>query len=180
MGGNKRLLGRKYIALAEARAALGDTEGAREARGIALDTHQGNGQLVPAALIALELGDTEYALEIAGDLGRELQPGARAFGRVIEGAVAIREGRHADAVDALRSAIELRDSWLLRFYLGQAYFEAGRYVEALDEFEICMQRKGEATAMFLEDDEPTWRYMAKLQTWLEKTREKMGISGTGN
>lgn len=178
VGGNKRLLGRKYIALAEARAGLGDAEGAREALEIALEAHQGNGQLVPAALIALELGDEEYAASIAEELGQELQPGARAFGRVIEGAIATQEGRYADAVDALRSAIELRDSWLLRFYLGRAYFEAGRFVEALDEFEICMQRKGEATAMFLEDDEPTWRYMAKLQTWLDKTRQELGISLT--
>ncbi len=130
---------------------------------------------MPAALIALEMGDKEYAANIAAELSQELQPGARAYGRVIEGAIAIEEGRHADAVDALRSAIELRDSWLLRFYLGRAYFSAGRLVEALDEFEICLQRQGEATAMFLEDDEPTWRYMAKLKPWLDQTREELGI-----
>ncbi len=178
VGGNQRLLGRKYIALAEARADLEDADGAREAIRNGLEAHQGNGQLVPAALIALELGDKEYAANIAAELSQELQPGARSYGRVIEGAIAIEEGRHADAVDALRSAIELRDSWLLRFYLGRAYFEAGRFVEAMDEFDICMQRQGEATAMFLEDDEPTWRYMAKLKPWLDKTHEKLGISGT--
>jgi len=174
--GNKRLLGRKYIALAEARAGLGDAAGARAALKLGLETHQGNGQLVPAALIGLEIDDIDYAANIAKDLSQELQPGARSFGRVIEGAIATKEGRNADAVDALRSAIELRDSWLLRFYLGRAYFEAGRFVEALDEFEICLQRHGEATAMFLEDDEPTWRYMAKLDPWITKARTKLGLS----
>ncbi len=175
LSGNKRLLGRKYIALAEARSGLGDAEGAREAIRNGLVAHQGNGQLVPAALISLELGDTEYAANIADELSQELQPSARSFSRVITGAIATQEGRHADAVDALRSGIELLDSWLLRFYLGRAYFEAGRYVEARDEFEICLSRRGEATAMFQEDDEPTWRYMAQLDAWLTKSREKLGM-----
>ena len=175
--GNKRLLGRKYIALAEARAGLGDAAGAREALQLALDTQQGNGQLVPAALISLEIGDVATAAEIAETLGQELQPNSRSFGRVIEGAIATQEGRHADAVDALRSAITLTDSWLVRFYLGRAYFEAGRYVEALDEFEICLQRRGEATALFQDDDEPTWHSVARLNTWMAKARDKMGIAG---
>ncbi len=173
--GNKRLLGRKYIALAKAQGRLGNTEAARDAIRNGLVAHQGNGQLVPAALISLELGDKDYAASIADELGQQLQPSARSFSRVITGAIATLEGRHADAVDALRSGIELLDSWLLRFYLGRAYFEAGRYVEALDEFEICLQRRGEATAMFQEDDEPTWHYMADLNTWLQKAREKLGM-----
>lgn len=175
VGGNQRLLGRKYIALAEARNGLGDVAGAREALRTGLDTQQGNGQLVPAALLSLELGDKAFAADIAETLSQELQPNSRSFGLVIKGAIASKEGRHADAIDALRSGIALTDSWLLRYYLGRAYFEAGKYIEALDEFDICMQRKGEATALFLDDDEPTWRYMAPLTTWIEKTREKSGI-----
>ncbi len=172
--GNRRLLGRKYIALAEARAGLGDAEGAREAIKLGVETQQGNGQLVPAALIALELGDVEFAAEVSNTLQQELQPNARSYGLVIKGAIATHEGRNADAADALRSAIELTDSWLLRFYLGRAYFAAGRYVEAIDEFQICMQRRGEATAMFLDDDEPTWRYMERLNSWLAKAKQAMG------
>jgi tetratricopeptide (TPR) repeat protein len=172
---NKRLLGREYIALAEAKRGLGDSDGAREALKLALETQQGHGQLVPAALIALELGDTAYAGQISETLSQELQPNSRAYGLVIKGAIATQEGRHADAVDALRSGIELTDSWLLRLYLGRAYFEAGRYFEALDEFEVCVERRGEATALFLDDDEPTWRFMAKLNSWMALAREKSGI-----
>jgi tetratricopeptide (TPR) repeat protein len=175
--GNKRLLGRKYIALAEARAGLDDIDGARESLQQALDVQQGIGQLVPAALISLAIGDTAVAAEIAETLGQELQPNSRSYGRVIDGAIATQEGRYADAVDALRAAIALTDSWLVRFYLGRAYFEAGRYIEALDEFEICIQRRGEATALFQDDDEPTWHAMARLNTWVAKAREKMGMAG---
>ena len=177
--GNKRLLGRKYIALAEARSALGDADGARSALQKGLAENEGNGQLVPAALISLELGDKQFAASIADKLSQELQPNARSFGMVIKGAIATQEGRHADAVDALRSGLALTDSWLLRYYLGRAYFAAGRYVEASDEFEICLQRRGEATALFLDDDEPTWRYMSPLETWLARAKDQIGVKQPG-
>ena len=176
--GNKRLLGRMYMALAEARASLGDVASARDALRQGLAVQQGNGQLVPAALISIELGDSDFAAEIAATLNQELQPNSRSFGRVIDGAIATQEGRYADAVDSFRAAIALTDSWLVRFYLGRAYFEAGRYIEAMDEFEICLQRRGEATALFLDDDEPTWHVMARLNTWMAKAREKMGMSSS--
>jgi tetratricopeptide (TPR) repeat protein len=178
VGGNRRLLGRKYLALAEARRGLGDQAGAREALTQALDTQQGDGQLVPAALLYVELGDNAAAGEIADTLVQQLQPKSRSFGRVIQGAIAIEEERYADAVDSIRAGIALTDSWLSRFYLGRAYYDAGRYVEALDEFEHCMQRKGEATALFLDDDEPTYHYMAALKTWLDKSRVALGMPVT--
>ena len=174
VGGNRRLLGRKYLALAEAHLGLGDEAGAREALTQALDVQQGDGQLVPAALLYVELGDNAAAGEIADTLVQQLQPKSRSFGRVIQGAIAINEERFADAVDSIRAGIALTDSWLSRFYLGRAYYEAGRYVEALDEFENCVQRKGEATALFLDDDEPTYHYMAALKAWLDKSRVALG------
>ena len=161
--------------MAEAQKGLGDVAGARDALQKGLATHGGNGQLVPAALIGLELGDKPFSESIADDLSSELQPNSRSYGLVIKGAIATLEDRHADAVDALRSGLALTDSWLLRYYLGRAYFAAGRYVEAADEFEICLARRGEATALFQDDDEPTWRYMAPLEEWLARARDKMGV-----
>ena len=166
-------LATKYIALAEAKRGLGEAEGVREALQEGLAVREGEARLVPAALISLELGDVDYASSIADRLSQELQPITRAYGQVIKGAIATSEGRHADAVDALRAGMERADLWLLRFYLGRAYFAAGKYVEALDEFQICLQRRGEATSLFL-DEKPTWRYMAKLQEWLNKAKENMG------
>jgi tetratricopeptide (TPR) repeat protein len=175
VGGNRRLLGRKYLALAEARIGLGRTEAANAAILQGLAVQQGDGQLVPAALLHLELGNTEAATDIANALVQQLQPKSRSFGRVILGAIAIEEGRFADAMDSIRAGIALTDSWLSRFYLGRAYFAAGQYIEAIDEFESCMERKGEATALFLDDDEPTYHYMAALKTWLNKSREALGM-----
>lgn len=166
-------LATKYMALAEAKQRLGDVAGAREALLAGLAVREGEARLVPAALISLELGDSDYAASIAARLSQELQPMSRAYGQVIKGAIATEEGRHADAVDALRAGMERSDLWLLRFYLGRAYFAAGKYVAALDEFQICLQRRGEATALFL-DEKPTWRYMAQLQDWLTKAKDNRG------
>ena len=64
--------------------------------------------------------------------------------------------------------------WLLRFYLGKAYLRAGFFAEALDEFTACINRKGEASAIFL-DDLPTYRYMAVLPYWLGRAQEELGM-----
>ncbi len=168
-------LATKYIALAEARRGLGDAAGVREALQEGLAVREGEARLVPAALINLDLGYDEDAASIANSLSQELQPMTRAYGQVIKGAIATKDGRHADALDALRAGMELADLWLLRFYLGRAYFEAGKYVEALDEFQICLQRRGEATAVFL-DEKPTWRYMAQLEDWLAKAKGQMNMA----
>ncbi len=171
-GGNQRLLGRMYLALAEARFGLGDADGTRAAIERALSEQRGIGQVIPAALLSLELDDRDTAIGVLREQASQIQPNARSYGLVIAGALATKEGRHGDAIDALRAGLELTDSWLLRLYLGRAYFEAGRYIEALDEFEVALRRRGEAAALFLDDDEPTWHYMRTLNEWLAKAREK--------
>ena len=75
----------------------------------------------------------------------------------------------------LTSAIDRADLWLVRFYRGRAFLEGGFYAEALDEFTECEKRKGEATAVFL-DDLPTYRYMATLPYWLGRAQEGLGMT----
>ena len=84
-------------------------------------------------------------------------------------------GRHVDALDKLRSAVELSDSWLVRFQMGRAYFASGSFAEALDEFNICQNRRGEASAIFL-DDLPTWRYLATLPYWQGRSQQELGMT----
>jgi hypothetical protein len=79
-----------------------------------------------------------------------------------------------DALDMLREAVGLADLWLIRFHLGKAYLRAGYDAEALDEFTNCESRRGEASALFL-DDLPTWRYIATLPYWKGRAQENLGI-----
>jgi tetratricopeptide (TPR) repeat protein len=79
-----------------------------------------------------------------------------------------------EAVEAFREAIKLSDTWLARFYLGRAFFEAGAYAEALSEFEAALKRRGEASALFL-DDIPTARYLAPLHSWIGRSQGGLGL-----
>ena len=93
---------------------------------------------------------------------------------MIEGEIAIAAKQYAVAVDALNAAQKLADLWLVRFALGLAYFHHGDYPEAVSEFEKCRERRGEATAVFL-DDLPTFHYYAPLPYWLGRARERQKL-----
>ncbi len=63
----------------------------------------------------------------------------------------------------------------MRYTLGRAWVEAGRYAEALAEFEACSARLGEGAAVFL-DDWPTFRYTVPLHYWLARAQEGLGLT----
>jgi hypothetical protein len=60
--------------------------------------------------------------------------------------------------------------WLVRYVSGLAYLQGGDAEAAASEFAKCQERRGEATAIFL-DDLPTFRYLAPLPYWLGRARE---------
>lgn len=173
--GSQYFAATKYMALAEAEIGAGNTSAAREALAEGLDAAARDAQRVPAALMYLEMGDTGAAGDIAVSLGRELQPTSRAHGLLVEGLIAVESGDVIQAIDKLSAARELGDLWLVRFYRGRAYLEAGLHAEALDEFSACRTRVGEATAIFL-DDLPTWRYTATLPYWLGRAQQGLGMT----
>ena len=172
---NQRAIGTKYIALAEAFAGNDDSDASMEAIDSALAASGGLARQVPAALLYLHHGRTDAAVEIANELSRKLQPQSRAYAQMIFGIIDSLDGRHASAIDKLVSGIQLSDSWLLRYYLGQAYLAAGSAPEALDEFNICQSRRGEASSVFL-DDLPTWRYLSNLPYWQGRAQQELGMT----
>lgn len=174
--GNTRFLAAKYIALAEAYVALDMQQEALDAIAKALNTSQNTAQLVPAALMYLQLGEIESATKLADHLGKQLQPENRAYASLIQGNLALSREDTAQAVDDLRSALNRTDMWLVRLNLGKAYLQAGYNAEAMSEFEICQKRMGEATALFL-DDMPTFHHTVELYYWLGRAQHDLGISG---
>jgi tetratricopeptide (TPR) repeat protein len=142
--------------------------------GNALEASGGLSREVPAALVYLASGDVEAAAVIAERLGGSLQAQNRAYGALIEGLVALRRDDFVAAIESITAGLDLADLWLLRFYRGVAYIEAGFAAEALDDFNACHERQGEASAVFL-DDLPTWRYMAELQYWQGRVQLELGM-----
>jgi tetratricopeptide (TPR) repeat protein len=173
--GKRYDLGHKSIALAAVYASQESFAPAGEALKDALDHSRAEAIVFPAARLLIQLGREADARHIAEELGRELQPQDRAYGKLIEGMLAMAGGNPVEAIERIQASIELADLWLARFHLGIVYLEAGYAAEALSEFELCETRIGEAASLFL-DDFPTWRYTAPLGYWKARAQEAIGIT----
>ena len=174
---NQYVAATAYMAIAFAYEAEGNLEAAQEASASALQVASGEPWIVQAALLHIAAGNIEAAAEIAADLTNQLQPQTRAYGMLIEGLIAHSNGRIVEAIEKLSAAIELADFWLIRFYLGRVYLDAGYYAEAVDELTQSMDRKGEAAALFL-DDISTFRYVAPVYYWLGRAEAQLGMGGS--
>jgi tetratricopeptide (TPR) repeat protein len=121
----------------------------------------------------MNVGRPDEAAALAGELGKKLELQSRAYAKILQAGLAVSDGRTPEAVDAYRAGIAIADVWLARFFLGVTYVEAGYFAEALAELEACNRRRGEATAVFL-DDTPSFRYLATLPYWLGRAQEGLG------
>lgn len=169
---NERGVGAKTIALAQSYMAQEKYAEALDMLRNMTGENQREGQLIPAAEIYVKLGDSDAARTIADQLGSQLRPQARAYGRLINGMIALEDRQYVAAIDELKAALDFADLWIVRFYLGQAYLAAGYPAEASSEFDAAYQRRSEAMAMFF-DDVPTWRYTAALAAWSDRAREAL-------
>ena len=172
--GSRYYAATKYIALAQAEMATGDVAAALNAITQGLELSSRDAQNVPAALVYIAAGEYDRASEIAAALSAQLQPTSRAYGMMIDGLVLLEQGEQVPAIDQLTAALNLADLWLVRYFRGRAYLNAGFAAEAMDEFSACIERKGEAAAIFL-DDLPTYRYMADVPEWLGRARDGLGM-----
>ena len=93
---------------------------------------------------------------------------------MIKAAILRQSGEYVEAIDTLHVAINLADLWWIRYELGRVYIDAGFFAEAFDEFDNCLERRGEATAMFL-DDAPTFRYLAELPYWTARAQDGLNM-----
>jgi eukaryotic-like serine/threonine-protein kinase len=134
---------------------------------------------VPAARVLNAAKQAARALELVRRLDERTQPVPRAYARIIAGELALDNRRHTDAIDEFVAAIKSADLWLARFDLGVAYVGAGRYAEAISEFDICLKRRGEATSLFF-DDIPTYRYTAVLPYWIGRAQQGLKMSGAAS
>jgi tetratricopeptide (TPR) repeat protein len=174
--GNKAGAATKLILVAESYIGEGNKQKATETARQAYEAGNRTSQKVLAALVALAAGESALAREVKDSLGKELQPQSRAYGLMIEGVLLRQELELIAAIDKLQAALEMADLWLIRYQLGLAYFDAGFFAAAGDEFRLCgTDRQGEATAMFL-DDVPTYRYLAEVPYWLGRSEESLGMT----
>ena len=165
----------KRIALAEAHLAQGDKAGAaREARAAA-GASESDAVRTGAGLVLAAANESTQAETLAIALNNKLEADPQAYGRLVQAEEALARNEPRKAVELAREAQKYADTWLGQVTLGRAYLGLNAYPEAYSALEAALKRRGEATAVFL-DDVPTYRrlppiyyYMALAQKGLRSS-----------
>jgi len=160
----------KYILQAQAWIMQGQRAKAIAAAERASGASSEESLLYPAAMLFLEAGKEDKALELSEKLNQRLEPDPGAYSKLIVAEIQLKRKNYRDAVRTFQDSRKIADAWIGHLGLGRAYLEAGAFTEADTELEACVKRRGEATAVFL-DDEPSWRYFAPVYYYLGRARE---------
>jgi eukaryotic-like serine/threonine-protein kinase len=166
----------KYVMQAEAWLMKGQNSKAIAAAERASNGSNDESLLYPAAMVFLEAGKSDKAMELSQKLSQRLEPDPGAYAKLIEAEVQMKRKDYRDAVRIFQDAQKIADTWLGRLGLGRAYLEAGAFPDADTELDACVKRRGEAASVFL-DDEPSWRYFAPVDYYLGRAREGLQSPG---
>jgi len=166
----------KLSALAYVQVLRGDKPAALTAVRNSLDLSKAVKTRFIAARNYVALGETAKAKELGAGLSAELPLEPQAYGKLIEGEIALKNGDSRGAISLFTQANNILDTWIGRFDLGQAYLEAGAFTEADSEFDRCVRRRGEALALFL-DEVPTYGYFPPVYYYQGRVREGLKSAG---
>jgi len=177
--GNADAAAEKRVALAEAKLALRDSPGAVAEVERALADAKGENVLYPAARILIATGREPKASALADELAGRLEPDPQAYAELIRGEVELARGKTAEAIRRFQAAKKIADTWAGRLALGRAYLEARAFAEADAELEACVKRRGEATAVFLEES-PSYHVFPPVQYYLGRAKEGLKSAGAAD
>jgi tetratricopeptide (TPR) repeat protein len=133
-----------------------------------------NGQTLQVRFLAgrvfAEAGETAQAKKMADSLAKETQAEPQAYGKIIEGKLALKQGDSRLAIKDITDANNLLDTWIGRFELGRAYLEAGEFTEADSAFDRCIKRRGEALELLM-DNVVTYGYFPYVYYYQGRVRQ---------
>ena len=129
-----------------------------------------------AARTYADTGELAKAQKLAATLSAPLSSESQAYGKIIEGLIALKKKDTNEAVRQITAANNLLDTWIGHFDLGRAYLDAGAFTEADSEFDQCMKRRGEAIELF-DDNVPTYAYFPPVYYYQGRAREGMKSEG---
>ncbi|HEV3200475.1 MAG TPA: protein kinase [Bryobacteraceae bacterium] len=132
--------------------------------------------LYPAAMVYIAAGASPKAMDVASKLEARLGQEPRIYAKLIQGEAQLQAHNPKQAVSLFSEAQAIIDTWLGHFHLGRAYLAAGAFAEASSEFETCTRRRGEASAVFL-DDLPSYRYYAPVLYYQARAEEGLKSPG---
>jgi len=167
--------GAKLAALAYAELLRDRKPAAIAAADKALEVSQARTVRFLVARILVEAGEPQRAKRIAVSLGNDLQPEAQAYASIIDGMIALADGDNRNALRFMNDANTQLDTWIGHFELGRVYLKANQFLQADSEFDRCVNRRGEALSLFLDDD-PTFGYFPAVHYFQGRVRE--GLKST--
>jgi serine/threonine protein kinase/tetratricopeptide (TPR) repeat protein len=167
---------RKYVALANMDEVQGHSVAVLSDLGNALTNSQSAQIEFLAASIYADAGEFAKAQKISTSLSSALTSESQAYGKIIDGLIALKRKDPNDAVKQITAANNLLDTWIGRFELGRAYLEAGAFTQADSEFDQCVKRRGEAIELFM-DNVPTYAYFPAVYYYQGRVREGMKSEG---
>jgi tetratricopeptide (TPR) repeat protein len=156
---------RKRLALAEARLGQGDLVAAAREASTAAAASEADAIRASAGIVLAASARPSQAEALAAGLEQKLETDPQAYGRIVRVELALARGDARRAVELAREAQKISDTWLGQVALGRAYLGLNAYPEAYSALEAALKRRGETTAVFL-DDVPTYRYLAPVYYYM--------------
>jgi serine/threonine protein kinase/Flp pilus assembly protein TadD len=156
-------LGQAYLAQAQEKKAISAADSA-----LKLDSQPS--VLMAAGELYVNAGEPARAAKLAAQLSARIEPEPQLYAALLQGAISLSQGRRMEAIQSFEKAQKISNSWLGHLYLGKAYLQNGSFTEADSEFELCLKRRGEASAVFL-DDSPTLRLVPPVYYFLARAQE---------
>jgi tetratricopeptide (TPR) repeat protein len=132
--------------------------------------------LYRAAQVYIAAGQDAKALQLVAPLSQRLETEPQAYAKLIAGEAQLKKGNARDALNSFQEAQKLADTWLGHFDMGRAYLDADAFTEASSEFDICLNRRGEATSVFL-DDVPSYHVLPAVYYYQGRAREGLNSPG---
>ena len=165
---------KKYVIKAEAQLMLGNKADATKSveQGVAMSKAN---VLFAAAHVYIVAGDYTRASALGAELSKQLGATPQAFGKLIEGDIQLGRGNARQAIQFYRESVRLVDSWLAHFDLARGYIAADAYTDASTELETCLRRRGEATDIYI-DEQQTFRYFPATYYYLGRALEGLKSS----
>ncbi|HKR27532.1 MAG TPA: protein kinase [Acidobacteriaceae bacterium] len=167
---------RKYIALGTIEEIQGNHTAAISHTDKALANSQVASTEFLAARTYVDAGEFAKAQKLANSLSADLSGESQAYGKIIDGLIALKKKDTNEAVRQIRAANNLLDTWIGRLDLGRTYLDAGLFTEADSQFDQCIKRRGEAIELF-DDNVPTYAYVPPV--YYDEGRVRQGMNSAG-
>jgi eukaryotic-like serine/threonine-protein kinase len=160
----------KSIALGQAYVSQGEKARAVASAGEAVRLSPDPSTLMAAGDLYVTANDLGRATKLVAQLSSRIEPEPQIYASLLAGSIALKKSQIKDAIEFFQKAQKISNTWLGHLYLGKAYLQSGSFTEADSEFELCLKRQGEASAVFL-DDVPTFRLVPQLYYYLGRAQD---------